>query len=102
MNDSIIRTVLRKARMRLDNPRRWIQGDVTGLNELGETTYCLIGAINHENSLDSEDSGAVFTLLLEAIKKCGFRYDAIADFNDSPLRKHHTILRVLDTALQSA
>lgn len=96
-----IKDVLLRARSRLAEERRWIQNAVTGLNDYGETTYCLVGACTYENNLSDLEQSDLFDSLWAAIRDCGFRYDGVSAFNDSPLRKHQTVLRVLDHAIQS-
>lgn len=97
-----LRSVLRKARLRLSNPRRWIQGSLISHNDFGEKCYCLLGSVQEGNNLSSHENNQVVEALRQAIQNCGFRYDDVASFNDSTMRKHPTILRVLDSALQTA
>lgn len=97
-----IRSVLRKARLRLSSPNRWVQNTLQSTNLDGEKCYCLLGAVQCGTNLSDSETKQVISALQEAIRACGFRYGDVAEFNDSKMRKHPTILRVLDRAIAAA
>jgi hypothetical protein len=96
-----LQAVLRKARLRLASPKRWLQGNLTAENDEGETAYCLYGSFKVGNKLGYKEEQQIAAVVLDSIHKCGYRYDAVADFNDCSSRQHRTVLRVLDHALEN-